>query len=107
MEKEVVIFFGQALNVVHPSIHCHELIMTPIDGGAEIRDFIAALETAPEVMAAAVGAVILGLVIVLLPLIAVTSGGVVILSFLLFGPPRPIILVVLVALDELPRVGRN
>ena len=44
--------------------------MTPIDGGVEIRDFIAALETAPEVMAAAVGVVVLGLVVVLLLVLA-------------------------------------
>ena len=46
--------------------------MTPIDGGAEIRDFIAALETRPGVMPAAVGAVVLGLVVVLLLLLAVS-----------------------------------
>ena len=70
--------------------------MTPIDDGVEIRDFIAALETAPEVMAAAVGTIVLGLVVVLLllSLTAVTSGGVVILPFLLFGPPRLFIVVV-------------
>ena len=60
----------------------------------EVRDFIAALDTAPEVMAAAVGAVIFGLAIVLLLLAAITSGGVVFLPSLLFGPPRPIIIVV-------------
>src|SRR6185437_9360131 len=53
-DKEVVISFSQALDVVHPSIHCHDSIVTPIDGGMEIRDFIAALETAPEVMPAEV-----------------------------------------------------
>ena len=91
MEKEVVISFDQALDVVHSSIHCHDLIVTPIDGGVEIRNFIAALETTPEVMAAAVGVVVLGLVVVLLLLLAdVTSGGVVFLPSLLFGPPRPI-----------------
>ena len=68
--------------------------MTPIDGGAEIRDFIAALEIAPEVMPAAVGAVIFGFVVVLLLLAAITSVGVVFLFSLLFGPPRPIIIVV-------------
>jgi len=68
--------------------------VTPIDGGAEIRDFNAALETAPGVMPIAVGAVILGLIIVLLLLAAITSGGVVFLPSLLFGPPRPIIIVV-------------
>ena len=94
MEKEVVISFSQALDVVHPSIHCHDSIVTPIDGGAEIHDFIAALDTAPEVMAAAVGAVVLGLVVVLLLLAVVTSGGVVFLPSFLFGPPRPIIIVV-------------
>ena len=96
MEKEVIISFDQALDVIHPSIHCHDSIVTPIDGSVEIRDFIAALETAPEVMAAAVGVVVLGLVVVLLlPLTAVTSGGVVILPSLLFGSPRPIIVVVM------------
>src|SRR6185437_5379532 len=93
--KEVVVSLNQALDVIHPSIHCHDSIMTPIDGGAEIRDFIAALETAPEVMASAVGVVVLGFVVVLLLLFsAVTSGGVVFLPSLLFGPPRPIIIVV-------------
>ena len=47
--------------------------MAPINGGAEIRNFIAALETAPGVMPAVVGAVILGLIIVLLLLAAITS----------------------------------
>ena len=62
--------------------------MTPIDGGAEIRDFIAALETTPEVMAATVGVIVLGRVVVLLLLLAaVTFGGVVFLPSLLFGPP--------------------
>ena len=51
--------------------------MAPINGGTEIRNFIAALEIAPGVMPAAVGAVVLGLIIVLLLLAAITSGGVV------------------------------
>ena len=68
--------------------------MTPIDGGAEIRDLIAALETAPGVMAAAVGAVIFELVVVLLLLAAITSGGVIFLFSFLFGPPWPIIILV-------------
>ena len=73
------------------AMHCHDLIVTPIDGGVEIHDFIAALETAPEVMAAAVGVIV---IVLLLLLAAVTSGGVVFLPSLLFGPPRPIIIVV-------------
>src|SRR4029078_2432958 len=93
-DKEVVIFFSQALDVVHPSIHCHDSIVAPINGGAEIRDFLAALDTAPEVMAAAVGAVVFVFVVVLLLLAAISSGGVVFLPSLLFGPPRPIIIVV-------------
>ena len=69
-------------------------IAAPIDGGTEIRDFIAALETAPGVMPAAVGAVILGLIVILLLLAAIISGGVFFFPYLLFGPPRPIIIVV-------------
>ena len=69
--------------------------MAPINGGTEIRDFIAALETAPGVMPAAVGAVVLGLVVVLLPLATITSGGAVFLPSLLFGLPRPIIIIVM------------
>ena len=70
------------------------MIVAPINGGMEVRDFIAALVTAPEVMPAAVGAVVFGLVVVLLLLAAITSGGVVFLFSLLFGPPRSIIIVV-------------
>src|SRR6185312_7349240 len=64
-------------NLFRPSTRCRpsfdpllDSIVTPIAGGVEVRDFIAALETAPEVMAAAVGVVVLGLVVILLLLLA-------------------------------------